>query len=72
VSKQEHKLRCGPAVFDPGGGGINVARVIHRLGGSAVALYAVGGPTGQRVRASCFEREDVEGCPLPIDGSDAS
>ena len=29
------KLRCGPARRDPGGGGINVARVIRRLGGAA-------------------------------------
>lgn len=27
------KLRCSPARRDPGGGGINVARVIQRLGG---------------------------------------
>jgi 6-phosphofructokinase 2 len=63
-----HKLRCGPAVFDPGGGGINVARVIHRLGGAAVALYAVGGPTGNAFR-ELLEREGVAGCPLPIDGA---
>lgn len=25
------KLRCGRARMDPGGGGINVARVLHRL-----------------------------------------
>jgi 6-phosphofructokinase 2 len=64
----KHKLRCGPAVFDPGGGGINVARVVHRLGGNALALYAVGGPTG-RAFEELLEREGVEGCPLPIEGS---
>ena len=45
VSK--HKLRCSGARFDPGGGGVNVARVIQRLGGEATALYAVGGPLGE-------------------------
>jgi 6-phosphofructokinase 2 len=33
--------------FDPGGGGINVARVVKELGGSAHAVYLAGGLTGQ-------------------------
>lgn len=40
------KLRCGPTVLDPGGGGVNVSRVIHRLGGSTRAVYVAGGLTG--------------------------
>lgn len=46
----EHKLRCGPSRTDAGGGGVNVSRVIHRLGGQSIAIYAVGGPTGQAYR----------------------
>ncbi len=46
-----HKLRCTPPRFDPGGGGINVARVIQRLGGRSLAVYPAGGPTGQRLTA---------------------
>jgi len=46
----ERKLRCCAPRFDPGGGGINVARVIHRLGGDATALYLGGGPTGELLR----------------------
>lgn len=42
----EHKLRCDTARFDPGGGGLNVARVVRELGGEALALYPRGGPTG--------------------------
>jgi 6-phosphofructokinase 2 len=42
----EHKLRCAPPRYDPGGGGINVARVIRRLGGDCLALYPSGGLTG--------------------------
>jgi len=42
----EHKLRCGEARFDPGGGGLNVARVVRELGGDSLALYPRGGPTG--------------------------
>jgi 6-phosphofructokinase 2 len=41
------KLRCAAAQRDPGGGGINVARVISRLGGDVTALYPIGGATGQ-------------------------
>ena len=28
-----HKLRCHDSRRDPGGGGINVARVVHQAGG---------------------------------------
>ena len=41
-----HKLRCSPARRDPGGGGVNVARAITRLGGSALAVFPSGGATG--------------------------
>lgn len=42
----EHKLRCEPERRDPGGGGLNVARVIQELGGASLAIYPRGGPTG--------------------------
>lgn len=45
------KLRCGPPRTDPGGGGINVARAIKRLGGQAFALVASGGATGAQMLA---------------------
>ena len=44
--RPEHKLRTTGAQYDPGGGGVNVARVIHDLGGHARALILVGGATG--------------------------
>jgi hypothetical protein len=40
------KLRCEPPRRDPGGGGINVARVVHILGGRATAIHPAGGATG--------------------------
>jgi len=43
----ERKLRCAVPVLEPGGGGINVARAIQKLGGSAVALFPAGGYTGK-------------------------
>ncbi|HEY8698249.1 MAG TPA: 1-phosphofructokinase family hexose kinase [Rhizomicrobium sp.] len=42
-----HKLRCATSGRDPGGGGINVARAIHRMGGDPLAVFPVGGPIGQ-------------------------
>lgn len=40
------KIRCGSARYDPGGGGINVARVAHVLGAAVSAVFPVGGPIG--------------------------
>lgn len=64
----EHKLRCGPSRLDPGGGGINVARVIHRLGGQVIAIYAVGGSTGGTYR-QLVEAEGLPTLGLPIAGT---
>ncbi len=47
----EGKLRCSAPVFEPGGGGINVARAIVHLGGSATALFPAGGATGEHLVA---------------------
>lgn len=41
-----HKLRADPERADPGGGGINVARVLARLGCPARCVYLSGGATG--------------------------
>lgn len=43
------KLRCEAPRTDPGGGGINVARAIHILGGDATAFVAAAGATGQQL-----------------------
>ena len=41
------KLRCRAPRRDPGGGGINVARVVKRLGGDVEAIFPAGGFTGR-------------------------
>lgn len=46
-----HKVRSRQERYDPGGGGINVARVIDRLGGTARAHYLAGGATGTALDA---------------------
>lgn len=40
------KIRTTDERYHPGGGGINVARVVQELGGDALALYLAGGATG--------------------------
>lgn len=40
------KLRLQAPLIEPGGGGVNVARVIHELGGDVLAWVALGGASG--------------------------
>ena len=58
------KMRCAEAQRDPGGGGINVARVLKRLGFEATAIYPAGGATGQTL-AALVEREAVRSIIIP-------
>lgn len=43
----EKKLRCSLPEFEPGGGGINVSRVIKTLGYDAPAIFPAGGYSGK-------------------------
>jgi 6-phosphofructokinase 2 len=61
------KLRGSGERRDPGGGGINVARVVTRFGGDAVALYPVGGLTGALLR-QLLDREDITSLTCPTAG----
>ncbi len=60
-----HKMRCGPVIKHPGGGGVNVARVLHRLGANCVAVYLAGGVTGER-HHQLMSAEKVRCHVLPI------
>lgn len=62
-----HKLRCADALLHPGGGGINVARVMARLGADVLALYPAGGVTGQRV-GELLAAEHVPAEAMPVRG----
>ncbi|HEY2616338.1 MAG TPA: 1-phosphofructokinase family hexose kinase [Acetobacteraceae bacterium] len=42
-----HKIRMHHEHADPGGGGVNVARVLQELGGDVLAIVAAGGATGR-------------------------
>ncbi|MEJ5995278.1 1-phosphofructokinase family hexose kinase [Pedobacter sp. Du54] len=54
----DKKLNCSCPVYEPGGGGINVARAIHRLGGNALAVYPAGGYPGKTFH-NLLTRENV-------------
>lgn len=63
-----HKLRCAAPRYDPGGGGINVARVIHTLGGEATAVFPSGHATGMAL-VSMLEEEGVPVRAIPVAGA---
>lgn len=63
-----HKLRCSPPRFDPGGGGIDVARVITHLGGEATAVFPSGGPAGATI-VQLLEEQKVPILPVKIAGA---
>lgn len=58
------KLRCSTPKRDPGGGGINVARVAYRLGSDVAAIYPVGGVIGKLLQR-LVEREGIESLVTP-------
>lgn len=64
----ELKLRCSRSRLDPGGGGVNVSRVVRRLGGRTLAVYTAGGPIGDAYR-HLIEGEGVPALVVPIHGS---
>jgi 6-phosphofructokinase 2 len=62
-----HKVHTRDDHLDPGGGGINVARVLHELGGDTLAVMMGGGVTGELIE----EILDETGVPhrnVPING----
>lgn len=63
----EHKLRCDQPRYDPGGGGINVARAVHSLGVDALAVFPAGGAAGEMIR-HLLDEEQVDHVAVPISG----
>ncbi len=62
------KLRMGAVLVDPGGGGINIARVVARLGGQARAAVSLGGVLGDEI-ARLLDAEGIARLALPCPGS---
>lgn len=63
----DRKLRCDTPRYDPGGGGINVARAVHSLGIDALAVFPVGGAAGNSI-GQLLHQEGVEYRAVPITG----
>lgn len=62
-----HKIRTTGDRYDPGGGGINVARVITALGGPTLPVYPAGGATGDVLDELMAER-GLDFLRIPIAG----
>ena len=62
-----HKVRLRDTTYEPGGGGINVARVIATLGGAADALCLSGGEMGQFL-GRLLREEGIAHLPVGIAG----
>ncbi|WP_340104162.1 1-phosphofructokinase family hexose kinase [Rhodohalobacter sp. 8-1] len=62
----DQKVRCEKPVYDPGGGGINVARVLKRLKIGADAKCVVGGVTGDLLK-SLLKQEKINFLPVEIE-----
>jgi 6-phosphofructokinase 2 len=67
VVRHTHKTRTANEAIEPGGGGINVARVLNRLGSNLCALFLGGGMTG-RVLDNLLARAGIERRMIEIAG----
>jgi 6-phosphofructokinase 2 len=63
----EHKLRCKNLRYEPGGGGINVARAIQKLGGKSLAIFTAGQAAGQMLQ-DLLKEERLDYRSIPIKG----
>ncbi|MFC7669491.1 PfkB family carbohydrate kinase [Hymenobacter humi] len=62
----EQKLRCEQPKVEPGGGGINVARGLKRLGLNSQAVFVAGGPPGEILK-QLMAREGIDQHPVPTE-----
>jgi 6-phosphofructokinase 2 len=62
-----HKLRCGPEKRHAGGGGINIARVLHRWNADVTAIFPAGGITGELLK-QLVDQEGIRRCVIDVAG----
>lgn len=63
----EDKLRCAPPSFEPGGGGLNVARVLARLGRKPRALWTSAGTAGTQL-SGLLDDAGLDHEAIPVSG----
>ncbi|HKI43597.1 MAG TPA: 1-phosphofructokinase family hexose kinase [Mycobacterium sp.] len=68
VVRPTQKLRCSATRYDPGGGGINVARIARVLDGSVFAVFPAGGSHGGLV-TRLLDDAGVAFAAIPIVGT---
>lgn len=61
------KIRTRAETFDPGGGGVNVSRVVRELGGETLAVILAGGVSG-RLLEELLDQGGVPRLSVPIAG----
>jgi 6-phosphofructokinase 2 len=61
----EKKLRALASKVEPGGGGINVSRALHKLGVASEAVFLSGGYTGKMLE-TLLHKEEVSFVALPV------
>lgn len=61
------KTRTRNERFDPGGGGVNVSRVVHELGGETLAIILAGGLAGALLE-QLLDQQGVPRHSIPITG----
>lgn len=57
--RPDSKLRCSKPVYHAGGGGVNVSRAMHKLGGDSLCVYMAGGSTGDMMQ-NLLEEEGIQ------------
>jgi len=64
----EQKIRCSTPHYDAGGGGINVSKAIHRLGGTSLCTITSGGSAGRKLERLIAD-EGIETAVIKIENS---
>lgn len=61
----DHKLKCHSINYQPGGGGINITRVLNRLGITSSCVFPYGGNSGMSLNELLI-KENIKPQSIPI------
>ncbi len=63
----DHKLKCHSIEYQPGGGGINISRVLKRLDIASHCIFPSGGNAGVHLKELLLQ-ESIEPVEVPVTG----